>query len=218
MGGLRPKSTPKVGSAEPLATASLWSVCGFLHRLHGGLQIRPRGQRHVVELFQGHQIVGEIERPGDVEPLHRRAVVEQRQQRDLGGPQIHLRGLQVGFVLDALQLDAVQIHPRDVAGLKTVAADGQLLFEVVQVLLGQRQQRLGLERLHESVAQVEQQSALQVRLLRLGDGGALLGALQAQFALVLPLVQIAEGDQGKGIAERAVGIAGEGVELVDGRR
>ena len=35
--------------------------------------------------------------------VHRRLPVQQRQHRDLGGPQVHLRGLEIRFVLHALE-------------------------------------------------------------------------------------------------------------------
>ena len=104
------------------------------------------------------------------------------------------RGLVIGLVLDALQLQAVEIHAGDIAGLKAVAADGELLVEIVQVLLAPGSAGLGLQGLDESAAQSEEHGALQVRLLRFGDGGGFLRAFEAQFPLVLALVQIVEGD------------------------
>ena len=157
----------------------------------------------------------EIERPGDVELLHRGAVVEQHQELDLGRAHAGFRGLDVGFELNALQLQAVQVHAGDVAGLETVAAHGQQAVVVGQALAGHCQHRLGLERRDEGAAQVEEQVALLVGQLRDGHGGALLRAFQAQFALVCPLVQIVGGDVRKGGAEGAVRVAGEGIELID---
>ena len=67
---------------------------------------------------------------------------------------------------------------------------------VSQVGLGQFEHRFGLQRLDELRAQIEEQIALQVLVLRSGDLRAFLGALQAQFALVLPLMQVADaGDK-----------------------
>ena len=67
----------------------------------------------------------------------------------------------------------------------------------------------------KGAAQGEEQVALLVGQLRDGHGGALLRAFQAQFALVRPLVQIVGGDIRKGGAQRAVRIAGEGIELIE---
>ena len=106
---------------------------------------------------------------------------------------------------------------RDVAGFEPVAAHHQQPVVVRQVVPGQRQHRLGLQRLHECAAQAEEQSSLQVGLLRHRDGGALLGALQPQFPLVLPLVQVAGRDQRQGVGQRAVRTWGEGVELIERR-
>jgi hypothetical protein len=46
--------------------------------------------------------------------------------------------------------------------------------------------------LHKGRAQAEDQVAFQVNVLGLGNLRAFLGALQAQFALVLALVQVTE--------------------------
>jgi hypothetical protein len=110
----------------------------------------------------------------------------------LGRPQVHLRGLQIGLVLHALQLQPVQVHSRDVAGFVAVLADSKLVIEVSQIILGQVAHGLGLQSLHECAAQIEEQSAFLVRQLRLRDSGGLLCALQTQFPLVLAFVQVAD--------------------------
>ena len=92
-------------------------------------------QRDVPEFLQRHQLVAEIERPADIELLDRRPVVEQHQKLDLGGPQIHHRRFKVGFELRALQLQPVQIHLRQVAGLEARAIHLQFPIPVRQVLL-----------------------------------------------------------------------------------
>ena len=190
-------------------------MLGLFDGFGGGLQVRPRIQRLRAHLFHRRDALREVEWPAHVEAVHQGPVVEQVQQLYLGGAQIDLRRLQIGFVLHPLQLQAVQIHLRDVAHLEAVAADGQLLVEVLQVVLGQRQHGLRLQGLYEGVAQAEQQRAYQVGLLRLADGGGFLGALPPQFALVLALVQIADGGHGEQVAAAAVrGASGEGVELI----
>jgi hypothetical protein len=47
---------------------------------------------------------------------------------------------------------------------------------------------------------------------------SLARAFQAQFPLVLPLVEIVEGHHRQSESERAVGISGKGVHLVEGGR
>ncbi len=89
-------------------------------------------------------------------------------------------------------------------------------MKIVEVVFGVVEEGLGLERLDESAAQGEQESTFQVLLLRRIDGGVVAGAFEAQFALMLALVEIAEGDQGKGILKGTVGIGGEEIKLVDG--
>ena len=107
-------------------------------------------------------------------------------------PQIDDRGFYFRLVLYALQLDPGQVDLGQVAGIEAGAADVDDLVLVIQVGLGQLQHRLGLQRLHKRRAQAEDQVALEVHVLRCGDFRAFLGALEAQFALVFALVQIAE--------------------------
>jgi hypothetical protein len=68
-------------------------------------------------------LLREIEGPLHVELLDRGPVVQQLQELDLRRPQVHFRGLQIGLVGHALQLQTVQIHARDIAGFVAVLAD-----------------------------------------------------------------------------------------------
>ena len=147
--------------------------------------------------------------------LDGRTVVHQRQKLDFGRSQVGFGGLHIGFELDALQFQAVQVHLCDVAGLEPVAAHHQQPVVIRQVVPGQRQYRFGLQGLYKCAAQAEKKSSLQVRLLRHRDGSALLGALQPQLPLVLPLVEVAGGDQRQGVCQRAVRIGREWVELIE---
>ncbi len=88
---------------------------GFIHRLHGGAQIGPLGQSDIVELIERRQVIFEIEAAGHVELLDGRARVEQHQHGDLRGAQINQRGFVILLVLHTLQMDALQIHLRDIA-------------------------------------------------------------------------------------------------------
>ncbi len=169
-----------------------------------------------MKVFERRQLLGEIERPRHVELVHRGAVAQHGLQSDLGGAQIHHRRFVIGLILRQLQLDAVQVHTRDVAGFVALAANAELFAEVFQIVLGQRQHLFRLQGLYKSGAQREQQGALQVRLLRHGDGGALLRAFQAQLALVLPLVQVIETRQRLHVRQWPVRVRAERVELIEG--
>ena len=89
--------------------------------------------------------------------------------------------------MQALEFEAVEIDAGDVAGLEAVAADFQDLVVGFQIILGEAQNRLGLEDADEGAAQIEEQSAFRVGLLGDADGGALLSGLEAQAAFVPPL-------------------------------
>ena len=171
-----------------------------------------------MEFVERQDLFGEFERPGDVELLDGRAIVEQRQQLNLGGSQVDQRGLQIGFELHALEFQAVQIDLGDVAGFESLAAYPQQAVVMRQVLGGQRHHRLLLQRLHERIAEVKQQRPLLVRQLRLGDRGALPRALQPQLALAAALAQITGRDQRQSAAQRTVGVGTEGSDLVERRR
>ena len=83
----------------------------------------------------------------------RSAVVQQHQKLDLRRAQIHFRGLHVGFILDALQLQPVEIDLRNITGFVPVAADSEHLVPESQVLAGQPQHRLGLQRFDKCAPQ-----------------------------------------------------------------
>ena len=61
---------------------------------------------------------------------------KQHQKLDLGRAKIHHGGFEVGLELDALQLQAVEVHLRQVAGLEAGAVHVQLAIPIVQVLPG----------------------------------------------------------------------------------
>ncbi len=161
--------------------------------LDGGLQIWPRGLGDGVELFERQHLVLELEGAGDIELVYGRLVIEHHAQGDFGGAGVDQRVLIIALVLGALQQHAVEIHAGDIAGLEAAAEDAELLVVIIQVLLRLDQELLGLQGLDEGAAQGEEHGAFQVELLRLGDGGGFLRAFEAQFPLVLALVQIVEG-------------------------
>ena len=129
-------------------------------------------------------------------------VVQKLQQLNLGGAQVDDGRLQLGLILHAQQLDAVEVNLRNVAGLEAVTADVDDLVVVVKVVLRQLHHGLGLERLDKSSAQSEFERALQVLVLRCGDLRAFLCALQPQLALVVALVQVAEAGRDERALQR----------------
>ena len=112
---------PKVGSVEPLAIASLWFVFDCSIAWIAALQVGTRIERCLVKVVERLQVVGEIERPGYIELIDRRAVVQQLQQLDLCRAQVDDRRLDLRLILHAQQFDAVQIDLCQVAGLEAVA-------------------------------------------------------------------------------------------------
>ena len=183
---------PKVGSVEPLATASLWLVCRLLNGLERGLQVGPGVECDLAIVVERLQVVAEVEEP--VTSNWSTGVRSSSSCRSwiFGGAQVDDGCFDLRLVLHAQQLDAVEIDLGQVAGVEAVAADLDDLVVVVQVGFGQIQHGFGLESLHKGGAQVEDHVAFEVLVLGLGDLGAFLGAFQAQFALVIALVQVAE--------------------------
>ena len=108
---------------------------GLFDGLERGFQVGARGQRDGVELVERHDGVLEFEGARDVELVDGRAVVQQSQQRDFRGARVDDGGLVVGFVLRSLEDEAVEIDAGDVAGLEALTIDGQLLVEVIEVVL-----------------------------------------------------------------------------------
>ena len=84
---------------------------------------------------------------------------------NLRGSKIHGRGVDIGFILDSLKLQSIQLGFGNVARLKAVPADLQRMVPVAQVLTSQLQPGLGLQGLDERTPQIEHQVALQVRLV-----------------------------------------------------
>ena len=74
--------------------------------------------------------------PAHVQLLDRRAIVEQHLKLDLGGAQVDQGGLHVGFELDALQLQAVEVDLCDIAGFVAVAAHGERAVVEIQDFRG----------------------------------------------------------------------------------
>ncbi len=107
--------------------------------------------------------------------------------------------MHVGFELDALQLQAVEIDLGDIAGFVAVAADGERAVVEIQTLACDRQHRFLLEDLDEGGAEVEEQVPSLVIQFRDGDCGAFLGALAPQGTLVAALNEVAGGNERNGI-------------------
>ena len=99
--------------------------------------------------------------------------------------------MQVGFVLQALQLEPIKVDPGNVAGLKAVAAHVQHFVVILEVHLRELQHRFCPQHTDKSGAQIEDQIALGVRLLGRANRGALLGSFEAKSALVASFKKIA---------------------------
>jgi len=91
-----------------------------------------------------------------------------------------------------LKLQPVQIYLGNRAGFEAIAIYVQYLVVIREIFLCQFQDRFFLKRLHKSCSQVKDKVSLHVSLSRCRNTGGFLRALQSQFALVLPFVQIAE--------------------------
>ena len=122
------------------------------------------------ELLERQQLVLEIVRTAHVELLHRRAIiVQQGKKLDLAVRRLTSAVSKVRLELNALQLQPVQIHLRQIAGVAG-GSDSHPVRDPNRP--GYRcafcQHRLGLQNLHEGVAKVEQQAALLIGGLGLG--------------------------------------------------
>src|ERR1035441_275231 len=122
----------------------------------------------------------------------RQPVVDEHQKLDLGRAKIHHGGFEVGFKLNALQHQAIQIHASEVAGLEAKAVQIEFPVPVIQVLFRVLQHRFSLQQLHERIPQVKHQTALLVDVSRCRDGGGFLGLVAPQLPLMLALVQVAD--------------------------
>ena len=70
----------KVGSVEPLATASLWSVWALSTASTAARKSGRVSRAILPELISGQELLAEIERTAYVELFNRSAVVQQREQ------------------------------------------------------------------------------------------------------------------------------------------
>ena len=150
--------------------------------------------------------------------------VQQHQQLDLGRAQTHGGGLNVGFVLHALQFQPLVIHFRDVACFEPIVAYLQQMVVVRQILPSEVQDGPLLQRLHERGAQIEKQITLLIGILGHCNLRLLLRTLAPQFALMPPFVQIGDGAGRKSVGEGRVSrrpttgrsLRRERINLVDG--
>jgi hypothetical protein len=72
-------------------------------------------------------VIVPIEIAGDVELIHRCAVVQQLEQQNLRCPQIDDSGLNFGLILHPQKLNAIQVDLGEVAGLETVRLISMIL-------------------------------------------------------------------------------------------
>ena len=86
-------------------------------------------------------------------------------------------------------MQAIEVDPRDVAALQPITTAGEYLVVILQVVLGQRLKRLGLQCLDKGRAQREEEGPDGIGLRGCRDGGRPLGAVAPQLALVFALMQ-----------------------------
>ena len=180
----------RVGRA--VGPGELVVALGLGDRRGSGLQIRPCRQRRPPRIVERHVQRAVREFAAHVETVHRLPLVHQGQQSDLGGAQIHLGVHRVALELGALQFEACHVHPSDVAGPVTLAVHLQDFVVVDQVLAGQLDPRLGLQRAHERVPQAEKKLPQHVLLIASGDGGRVARAFYPQSAFMPPLDQLGD--------------------------
>src|SRR6185312_8792004 len=120
----------------------------------------------------------------------RRLGIQQLQQLDLRVADIDPRCLDIRFILHALQLETLHINLRNIARAETAAADVEQAVVIAQAILSNPEDRLRLQSLDESAAQIEQQIALEIGSLRGSDLGSLLRALEPQLAFPFALMQV----------------------------
>ena len=178
---------PTVGSVEAFASASFWATLRLIDGLHGGLEVRPCLERDSAKLRKGRNLLGKVKGPRHVELFDRRPVIQQHQKLDLRRAQVDRGGLHVRFILDALQLQAVQVDARDIPCLESFAAHLKHVVVIGEVLLSQGQNCLLLEYLYECAPQGEEEASFLVRQLRDGDCRSLLRRFEPQAPLVHPL-------------------------------
>ena len=133
------------------------------------------------------------------------------QQLDLGGPQVDQGGLHIGFELDALYLQAVEVDLCDIAGLEAVAADFKEAIVELEARARDCHHGLLLQYLDEEVPQVEEQVALLVGELRRGDGGALPALSRRKLRLCCPLDEVFAGAIGRALLNGRYGSRSVGV-------
>ena len=203
---------PMVGSVEAFASASLLGAFRLVDGLHGGPEVRPCLEGDGAELREGRDCFRKVKGSRHVELLDGRPVVQEREELDLRRAQVHRGSLHVRFILDALQLQAVQVDAGDVPCPEALAAHIEDVVVVGEVLSRKGQDRLLLEHLYEGAPQGEEERPLLVGKLGDGDCRPLLRGLQPQAPLVHPLDQVAHRDRRLRVIEGAVRL--EGVDVI----
>src|SRR5262249_9117123 len=133
----------RVGRA--VGDGQLMIALGFVNRLQCRPEIRALVERDLPQIVERASELHEVERSSDVELVDGRPIVQEHQQLNLRGPDVHLSGLQVGLVLDTLKLQSVQVDLRDVPHLKAVSTYGENLVKKRHVVSGEREDGFGLQ-------------------------------------------------------------------------
>src|SRR3569833_3529146 len=137
----------------------------FIYGLRGHGEIRTRGERHAMEFVGLEERLGVIEAARNIELIDGRLRIQLLQQLDLCVADVDLRGLDIRFILDALQVETLHINLRYIARAETAAAHVKQTIVIAQAVLCDFENRLRLQSLNESAAQIEQQIALEIRAL-----------------------------------------------------
>jgi hypothetical protein len=145
-----------------------------------------------VEVVERAEISGKIEETIHVELVDGSSVVKELEKLNLLRTQIDDGIFDFRFILDAEEFDAVKVDLREIAIFEPGSADVNDLVVVVQICTSQLQHGLGLEGLNKGGAETEDHVAFEIFMLGDTDLRALFGTLEAEFALVLALVEIAE--------------------------
>ena len=97
--------------------------------------------------------------------IHGRPVNHKLLELNFCGSKIHGGRVHIGFILDSLKFQPVQIGFRNVSRAETIPADAKLVVPIAKIVASQLQPSLRLQGLHESAPQIEQQVAPQIGLV-----------------------------------------------------
>ena len=107
---------------------------------------------------------------------------------------------------------------RDIAGVEANAADLENVVPVSEVIFGELQDGLGLEGRNECIAQIEDQSSLEIGVGGLGDEGALFCAFEAEVTLAAALDELTDSGNFEGAGKWLPdAVVGNDLGAIDGK-